>query len=1571
MRGALRARGGRRAGRARGRSPRSPGRSRARRPSASGCARSPRSPRRDEADALAARERLGAPARPRAPRVHARDAAAPPASCSSSSASKHDLQRHRARALRRLLLRLVLRPADLAADDRRRGRREADAAASRTPRSTASSPACRRRSATERVEPERRRGRGALHARVPRRGARGRRHGDDRHAAPRARPGRSGATSRRSSATRRRRSCRSSRAASRSASAPSAPRPSSSAGSSSATALSLSGKIDRIDLDPFSARGIVQDYKSGKSAHSAARDREGAAAPDPALHARPARPRRDRAARRRSTGRSPATRKPRGLLRDGRPRVAARLREERLPRRGGVLGPGREGARRRPPARGPHPHRRRRPRPARRRLPGLVRPLDDVPGEARVSRDAEPEQQAAVDARGDGLRLRGRGHRQDERARRALRRGGLRRGLDVDSMLVITYTEARRGRAARRGSARALVERGRPDLARQLDGAWISTIHGFCNRLLKTYPFAAGLDPRFRELDEPQARRPPRRGVRGGARASSAPARSRSGCACSRPTAAAGCGGCSPASTRRCARPGARSSSSSASRRDLAGADRGAARGRALPRRGRRRDRAAARERGARLLDAARARAARRSSCSTSPASAPRGERRRRYEEARRRVEQAALDELARARPRPAPGAARALRGRLRRRRRRASRRSTSRTSSSRARDLLRDTAGDPRARAAALPRRSWSTSSRTRTALQCELVDLLAPATTRSCSSSATSSSRSTASGTPTSRVFRERRAEAPQVLALTRNYRSRPEVLAAVNELFGAHFGDEFQPLAGLGRVPRPGLRARRSSCSSPTRRATPAAARTGAAAEAQAIARRVRELVDAGDGDAGRDRAPVRGRHRRRVVRGGAPRAGLPTYRATGRGYFGQQQVVDLLAYLRLLHNRYDDEALADRARVAVRRRLERRARADPPRGVAAAALRRDRAGAAAARSRPTTSGSCGRSSSATSGSSRASQRLSLERLCERIVAEHDYDLAVLAQWDGRRRYANLRKLARLARSYEELRGADVEGFVRFVREQEAVGATELEAVAEEEGADAVRLLTIHAAKGLEFKVVIVADAGRDRPRAVVRGDPRALRRPLRLPGRAPGDERAAATAFATTAVREARKERGGAEKLRLYYVAMTRAIDRLIVSGAIDPEKARRRDADRLGARAARRARRARERGRRAGRARARRRAAARAARPASRRAPSPRPSRAEAARRAEDGQLALFDELPAAAPAPRGARAARARAAAGAAAAPRAAALVQRARALRALLVPLLRRARRRDARARAPPARVPATAACRDRDRRRRAPAARGGRPRATRARPTSSRFARWYPTVDRRGARADPRLRRRRTARPTSRGGSPRSPGAGAERPFAFEHDGVLLRGRLDVLHRDGERALVVDYKTNLLGDASADEVVEAELPAPAARLRARVLPRRRERGRGRLPLPRARRTRVVSASFGRDDVPALEAELSEAIARDPGGPSSCRRRASSPAPAARRSTSSAPGPRLPRRRLRASRPRPLRPSGAELRRGGAAPRRAEARADRPDRRAAGGRARRRARSRSASRARSSCSSR
>ena len=51
-----------------------------------------------------------------------------------------------------------------------------------------------------------------------------------------------------------------------------------------------------------------------------------------------------------------------------------------------------------------------------------------------------------------------------------------------------------------------MAELDRHDLARELDGAWISTIHGFCHRLLKAHPFEAGVDPNFRVLDENQSR---------------------------------------------------------------------------------------------------------------------------------------------------------------------------------------------------------------------------------------------------------------------------------------------------------------------------------------------------------------------------------------------------------------------------------------------------------------------------------------------------------------------------------------------------------------------------------------------------------------------------------------------------------------------------------------------------------------------------------------------------------------------------------------------------------------------------------------------------------------------------------------------------------------------------------------------------------------------------------------------------------------------------------------------------------------------------------------------------------
>jgi ATP-dependent exoDNAse (exonuclease V) beta subunit len=111
------------------------------------------------------------------------------------------------------------------------------------------------------------------------------------------------------------------------------------------------------------------------------------------------------------------------------------------------------------------------------------------------------EQLAAVEATGDVFVSAGAGTGKTSVLVERFVRAVCERGLDVDSLLVITYT--RKAAAELRSRIRAaLLERGRPDLARELDGAWISTIHGFCNRLLKAHPFPVGLDPRFRELDD-------------------------------------------------------------------------------------------------------------------------------------------------------------------------------------------------------------------------------------------------------------------------------------------------------------------------------------------------------------------------------------------------------------------------------------------------------------------------------------------------------------------------------------------------------------------------------------------------------------------------------------------------------------------------------------------------------------------------------------------------------------------------------------------------------------------------------------------------------------------------------------------------------------------------------------------------------------------------------------------------------------------------------------------------------------------------------------------------------------
>ncbi|MGI8730988.1 MAG: UvrD-helicase domain-containing protein, partial [Solirubrobacteraceae bacterium] len=84
-------------------------------------------------------------------------------------------------------------------------------------------------------------------------------------------------------------------------------------------------------------------------------------------------------------------------------------------------------------------------------------------------------------------------------------RSVLEDGVRPQQILAITFTERAAGELRARVRAR-FVELNRRDQARETETAWVSTIHGFCARLLRQHPIAAGLDPAFAILDEAGAR---------------------------------------------------------------------------------------------------------------------------------------------------------------------------------------------------------------------------------------------------------------------------------------------------------------------------------------------------------------------------------------------------------------------------------------------------------------------------------------------------------------------------------------------------------------------------------------------------------------------------------------------------------------------------------------------------------------------------------------------------------------------------------------------------------------------------------------------------------------------------------------------------------------------------------------------------------------------------------------------------------------------------------------------------------------------------------------------------------
>jgi ATP-dependent exoDNAse (exonuclease V) beta subunit len=452
--------------------------------------------------------------------------------------------------------------------------------------------------------------------------------------------------------------------------------------------------------------------------------------------------------------------------------------------------------------------------------------------------------------------------------------------------------------------------------------------------------------------------------------------------------------------------------------------------------------------------------------------------------------------------------------------------------------------------------------------------------------------------------RIFRERRAACGEAgtRRLGTNFRSEEELLDVLNGAFAPAFGEAFTPLAA-GRPSPPGMAAGDDGDAlrlfDPDRGAPPVellitdsagwdddpeleaavgltalADKAWRRAEARFVAQRLREEVDAGRRE-GEMVVLVRATASLPVLEQALEEEGLPTYVVGGRGYWSQEQVRDGLAYLRALANPLDEEALLGAlaspfaAVGADGLVLAARAGREPGAGGLWAALQAAFAVAPPVVGEPlappawvTALPGADRERLSSFARLLAAERvhaarLPAEVLLERAVAATGYDLAILARPDGERRLANLRKLMRLAREYERSEGRDLRGLLGFAATQELAAAREGEAPLEGEGLNAIRLMTIHRAKGLEFDVVCVADLGRGpggAPDPLIVGRDGSVGLRLATPG---GGATVPALGHQRLALEQAEAE--AEEERRLLYVAMTRARERLILSGGIDVSK----------------------------------------------------------------------------------------------------------------------------------------------------------------------------------------------------------------------------------------------------------------------------------------------------------------------------------------------------------------------------------------------------------------------------
>ena len=281
------------------------------------------------------------------------------------------------------------------------------------------------------------------------------------------------------------------------------------------------------------------------------------------------------------------------------------------------------------------------------------------------------------------------------------------------------------------------------------------------------------------------------------------------------------------------------------------------------------------------------------------------------------------------------------------------------------------------------------------------------------------------------------------------------------------------------------------------------------------------------------------------------------GIPAYAAMAGGYFEALEVQVLLNLMRLVDNRRQDIALLSVMRAGICGFTDAELvalRSNYPKKECPALA--DAFLAAARSNADDPLHQCCRALNALLLEAKQRARaLRLDKWIEWLLGETGYDLMTAALPGGRQRSANLEVLLKRARDYESIAAGGLYGFLQYVDRVIASGRDMGEAVLTGEGSDAVRIMTVHASKGLQFPIVMLLGLGKE----INQADQRRkllLHRDAGLGARGfDAERRIKSPTLRHEAIVARLASESVAEELRLLYVAMTRACEELILMGSL--------------------------------------------------------------------------------------------------------------------------------------------------------------------------------------------------------------------------------------------------------------------------------------------------------------------------------------------------------------------------------------------------------------------------------